>query len=601
MSDFHFLRPLFLLALPIVMVALYYWLRSKQGRDGWHSSCDPHLLKAMQTNSASKGSAWQWLYWPIAVLTVAALAGPAFRELPSPVVRNQAALVIALDLSKSMLADDLKPSRLQRAKFKIKDVLSGREDGQTALIAYAGDAFTVTPLTDDTDTINELLDSLDPDIMPVTGSNAASALNKAGELMQQAGLNKGGVLLITDGVDQNSTSEAASDLEDLGYSTSVLAVATEAGSPIPTRQGFLKDKSGQIVVPKLDVTPLQAVARAGDGSFNLISNSGADIAQWMQQPVDEEETDTLDESKENRQFQDDGPWVIAFIIPMLALLYRRGILMCVLFLPMLPQGVNAFEWQDLWRNPDQQAWQALQNEEAEKAENLAEDQALKATAAYRQGQFDRSAQLFSGDGQNSLESHYNRGNALAHSGNLEAALSSYEQALLIDPQDEDTLYNKQLVEDALKQQQQQQQEQGEDQQQQQDQENQQQNQQGDSSETEQQSQQQDSEQMSESEKQAEREQQQQQAEADQQKTEEEQQAQEQSPAEEGEAGEGEEQVVELTPEEQALDAEEQQAMEQWLRRIKDDPGGLLRRKFLYQYYQKNQNENGNAGSNDEDW
>ena len=599
MMDFHFLRPWFLLLLPVVIAALYFWLRSKQGKDGWHMSCDPHLLKAMQTNAASKGSAWQWLYWPIGLLTVLALAGPAFREVPSPVIKNQAALVIALDLSKSMLSDDLKPSRLQRAKFKIKDILAGREDGQTALIAYAGEAFVVTPLTDDTDTISELLDSLDPDIMPATGSNADKALKKAGELMQQAGLSSGDILLITDGVDRNKAMAAADEQSDLGYKTSVLAIATEAGAPIPTRQGFLKDKSGQIVVPKLDASSLMAVASEGNGSFNKISNTNADITRWLDQQVEQEQPDTLDEFKENRQYMDEGPWLIAFVIPMLALLYRRGILMCLFLLPMLPHQANAFEWRDLWQNPDQQAWQALQDEEAEKAANLAENQALQATAAYRQGQFTKSAELFSGEDQNDLMSHYNRGNALAHSGDLEGALASYDQALLVDPNDADTLYNKQVVEDALQKQQQQDQ-----QQEQQDQEqNQQQNQQGENNESEQQAQQQDSEQMSESEKQAEREQQQQQAQSDQQKSEEEQQAEQQQAMEEGEESEeGQEQQVQLTPEEQALDAEEQQAMEQWLRRIKDDPGGLLRRKFLYQYYQQNQQQNRNTNEQqDEDW
>ena len=183
-TEFHFLRPHVLWLLIPALWLLARWINRRSRQDGWQQACDPELLQAMQVNTASGGTRWTGLYWPIVILGILALAGPAVRQLPMPVIKNQAALVVALDVSKSMWSDDLKPSRLQRAKFAIQDLLNERKDGQTALIVYSGDAFVVTPLTDDADTIIALLDVLDPSIMPVTGTNTVAALDKAENLLQ---------------------------------------------------------------------------------------------------------------------------------------------------------------------------------------------------------------------------------------------------------------------------------------------------------------------------------------------------------------------------------------------------------------------------------
>ena len=118
--------------------------------------CDAELLPYLLQEKAVNQSRWPLTTGAIAaLLVIIALAGPTWQRVPSPVFRNESALVIALDLSRSMDAEDIKPSRLIRARYKIADILKQRKDGQTALLVYAGDAFTVTPLTDDTETIDE--------------------------------------------------------------------------------------------------------------------------------------------------------------------------------------------------------------------------------------------------------------------------------------------------------------------------------------------------------------------------------------------------------------------------------------------------------------
>ena len=590
---FHFLRPHLLWLLLPACYLLYRWLTRGSQLDGWQQSCDPELLAEMQIKSAAHATRWLWLYWPLMIIGVLALAGPAVRQVPQPMLKNQSALIVALDVSKSMLSDDLKPSRLQRAKFKIQDLLSQRKDGQTALVAYSGDAFSVTPLTDDTDTIISLLDVLDPSIMPATGTNTVAALDKSAELLTQAGVLQGQILLVTDGVNLMDTEDRLQTLNQQGITVNVLAVGTAEGAPIPTNRGFLKDLRGQIVIPQVDFNALQQVAQIGQGRFSVLTNDMNDETLFQNDP--EHNQDLIEEGELGQaEFIDDGPLLTLLMVPLLALMFRRGLLMCLALGFMLnTQQVKAWSWQDLWLNEDQQAYRQLETA-PEAAYNQANDLTLKAAAAYKKQDFKTATKLYPEQGT-SLQDHYNRGNALAQAGMLEQALESYDQALTFDPEDEDTLYNKKVVEEALKQQQQQQQQQESDQQQdaEQDQQDQQQQQSGEnqeSTEQEKQEQQQQAQQDQQAEAEASEQQQEEQAE---------QGEQEQSEAQQ-EAAE-EQQEIELTADEKALDAEERQAMEQWLRRIKDDPGGLMRRKFLYQYHKRNQDGETYDHQTTEDW
>ena len=599
-SSFHFLRPLWLWLLIPAGILLYYWLNNSSRQDGWQQSCDPELLEAMQIQSAARASRWTWLYWPITVLTILALAGPALRQMPVPMVKNQSALVVALDVSKSMLSDDLKPSRLQRAKFKIEDLLENRKDGQTALVVYSGDAFVVTPLTDDTDTIVSLLDVIDPSIMPVDGTNTVVALEKASQLLAQAGVNQGQILLVTDSIDMYKSKDRLSEVNEAGTTVHVLAVGTAEGAPIPTNKGFLKDLRGQIVVPQVDYASLQQAAQIGQGRFSVLSNSLSDDELYEVKPgngADNSIEDNSIDEQGSEKFIDDGPLLAMLIIPLLALLYRRGILMVLCLGFMLSSEISyAMSWNDLWLNKDQQAYRQLESAPNE-AFNRAENKQIKAAAAYKKQDFEAAKNLYPENGQ-TLNDYYNRGNALAQAGDFENALKSYDQALTYEPEDEDTLYNKNIVEQALKQKEQQQQQNQESEE----------NQENQDSEQSQQNQQQQESSEQESSEQERQEQQQQaqqdkQAESDsdqsneQEDEKEERQTQQQEQQEQAE----QQQEIELTPEEKALDAEEKQAMEQWLRRIKDDPGGLMRRKFLYQYHKRNQDGERYDNQTTEDW
>ena len=231
-EQFHFLRPLWLLALiPLIMFSWLLLRRSLFSRN-WQSVIDPQLLPHVLIGTAEKSSRLPLiLFFICGLLGITALAGPVWNQLPQPVHKAKSALVIALDLSRSMDASDIKPSRLTRAHYKVNDILKLRNEGDTALIAYAADAFTAIPLTDDGETITNIVNSLTTDIMPAQGSRADRALSRASELLRNAAIQKGHILLITDGVDSDQL-DAFSDIASQGHHVSILAIGTSEGSPI---------------------------------------------------------------------------------------------------------------------------------------------------------------------------------------------------------------------------------------------------------------------------------------------------------------------------------------------------------------------------------
>lgn len=619
-SNFHFLRPHVLWLLIPAIWLLYRWHRQSHGHDGWQQQCDPDLLAAMQVETGTTASRWRYLFWPVVMVAILALAGPAVRQKDVPVVKSEAALIIALDVSRSMLSDDLKPNRLTRAKFKIRDLLASREDGLTALIAFSGDAFVVTPLTDDTETIVNLLDVVEPGIMPTTGTNTVAALEKSQALLNQSGLSQGQILLITDDIKLYKSEDKLAALAAQNIKTHILAVGTTEGAPIKTNRGFVKDLRGQVVIPKVNFNHLKQAAAAGNGRFSVLSNQRNDMNLY--DPADNSRVNNEGESTAgHNQFVDDGIWLLLMIVPLTLLLYRRGLLMVLaLGLFIQPQISHAFKWQDLWLNKDQQAYNQLQ-ENPEVAQQLAQNPRLKGTAAYRAQAYQQAIEQLQALQQVNADDHYNLGNALAQAGDLEAALEQYKQALEIAPDDKDTLYNKKIVEQALKQQNKQSSDQSDSNQ------NQKQNgEQQNNPESEQQTgdgqeqnnqdseDQQGQDSQSKQQKDQESEQQKQQAQKDASKESDQQERAEESSQQQATEEQSKEQQ-QLSPEEQqqqaeeaqrlaqeeALNAEEQQAIEQWLRRIQDDPGGLMRRKFLYQYHRQNPDGEPYDNQTTEDW
>lgn len=588
LADFQWLRPEWLLAIPLVVLAAVLLGRGRLGAGNWRDVVDPALMPYVLSRVPGRGTDYRWWLLGLAgVLAATALAGPAWQRIEQPVFRTEQALVVTLDLSRSMDAQDISPSRLARARLKILDILERRQSGQTALVVYTANAFTVTPLTTDTDTVAALVSSLSTDIMPSRGSYPEVAIQKSRQLLDQAGVGYGEVLLITDGGSSPATERIARDLKAAGYSLSVLAVGTRDGAPIPRASGgFVTDNRGKIAVPRLEETSLRALAAAGGGRFAVMSTDNRDLDILLSGEV--ATAAASDDALETDQWREEGPWLLLLLLPIAALAFRRGwvLLLLIVILP-IPEAAEASLWDDLWKNKNQQALKQLQDGNADDAAALFEDTEWRAVARYRAKDFDGSAAEFAESGN--ARNLYNLGNALAQQGEFDSAIDAYEQVLEMEPDNDDAAYNLELVKSLKDQQQQQQESEGDDQQSSEDPGG-----EGEQSDSESQPGEEGSESASESEQQSEEGDSPQRG--DEEKSDEDLEALQQElqrAAEEAQQGEQPQQMSEAELAELRQQQEQQQAMEQWLRRIPDDPGGLLRRKFRHQYQRSGKDQDGN--------
>jgi len=657
-ASFHFLRPYWLfMLLPLAWILWRYWRQRQQG-GSWQAVCDAHLLPHLLVGKHAPASRMPIVLLGIAgVLATLALAGPVWSKLPQPVYHNNAATVVLLNLSDSMNSSDVTPSRLERAKLKLLDFLRRQREGQTALIAYAGEAYVVSPLTDDAATIESLVTSLDTTIMPVAGDHLSEALHKADALLDQDGVFKGGrVLLITDDAGDEHALKAARELEQKGRVLSVLAVGTQHGAPIRAAGGgFVQDSHGGILIPILDQAALAKLASVGHGHMEMLSTTDADLNHlWPTGETSVFKPKRAGEQHAADVWREEGPWLLVLVLPLLVLLGRQGWLgMIVLAVVLQPHPAQASTWSDLWSRPDQQAYRALQHDDANTAAKLFKNPQWRSIAQYRAGDYAAAASGFGS--QHSPDALYNQGNALARSGKLAAAAQNYRKVLQQQPNNADAQHNLKIVEDLLKQQQQQKQNNSGQQNKQQGKSGQSsdknagqdqsasQNQQQGNGQTHSQSGQQDKAGHKQN-GQGQQDQAQQQAQSSQQQQgkqnntnpSQQQQAKSSTPQQSGKSAKatqaqpqqsqlaqqqsGEQPGQKKPPQAQASSpstqpeegdrtapqsqagassdikpkSETDQALAQWLRRIPDDPGGLLRRKFMLQHLQRQRAENRNG-------
>jgi Ca-activated chloride channel family protein len=581
LQDFHFLRPLWLLALlPALVFFIALW-RMNSSLSAWDRAIDKDLLPyLLETSKSAAQRTPLYLLLAAWILSTVALAGPVWEELPQPVQQREDALVIVMDLSLSMFAADHEPSRLDLAKRKLRDILALRDEGQTALIVYAGDAHTVTPLTDDVVTIASLVPSLSPNIMPLFGSNPVPAVQMAVDLLDEVEAVRGKILFMTDGIAGFQEEQRLVEvMEDSGYELLIMGIGTETGAPISTSDGgFLTDDRGGVVVPTLNRNVLQSLANRTGGRYHDIQLADSDLAYLLpdNELLDDEQMSEVEE--EFDIWYEAGPYLLLLVLPIVAMSFRRGWLFAFtlvfaggMLLPAEQAQAQGFAWRDLWQTPNQQAADAFEEERHDEAALMFENPEWAGAASYRAGDYEAAIASFAAS--DTADGHYNRGNALAMAGAFQEALAAYNRTLTMEPDHADALHNKEIVEQLIEQQENEEGEQqdGESQENQSEQ-----NSENQSEQSEENNQQQDQESQEGNEEQQQQEQQQQQPPEDQENSE--------SNSEQN------------TPTDTSNEEfEEQQSLEQWLRRIEDDPGELLRRKFRYQYRQRQLNGTANNG------
>ena len=201
MVDFHFLRPIWLVCIPLVTLVWFLWHRSTDPMRGWRLFIPAEMLKAFTVGDHAPSFRWDLLLLVAWNLTVVALAGPSWKQEPSPLGDNPIPVMVVLNASESMKSDDLSPTRLERAHLKIVDFAKARSNQPLGLIAYSGTAHLVLPPTRDTSVVAQMALEVSPEIMPKEGDALLDALEIANASFGDV---KGSILLVTDGIAESS-------------------------------------------------------------------------------------------------------------------------------------------------------------------------------------------------------------------------------------------------------------------------------------------------------------------------------------------------------------------------------------------------------------
>ena len=643
MNDFHFIRPEWFLLLAPLAVIWFFKLRDKQQSD-WQQWIPEHLANTLFANTKQLSSnrlvIGLGIVW---VISTIALAGPTWQKIEKPVFKSQVANVIVLDMSMSMRSTDVKPDRLTKAKFKAIDLAKSLGDSEVGLVAYAGDAFTISPLTQDARNIAALIPSLAPEIMPIPGSYPLLGLEQAQSLMQQAGYLSGQIFWITDGVEYGDVAELNKLAATTAYQINVLSVGTRSGAPIKMLDGsLLKDDTGSIVMPKVNESALADIANTSGGTYQRFTANDKDITTLVGRSQQQKLSNSANKLESTNSeitgddWQEFGPYLILIVMPLILVLFRRGMTLSVFLCGILFIGgltpnvviaaantnVNAPEsnveaygdsiLNSMFKTDDQLASQAFKQQQYAKAKNLFENEQWKGAAAYKAAEYEQALEYFSKD--KSAEGYYNQGNALAQMMEIDKAIEAYDKAIQLNPNFQDAKSNKDVLEKFKEQQQQQ-----NDSQQQNDGKNsdksnsesdkkqQSESEQSESEESEpsdsaqsqqEKAQQEKAQQQNESDKNQSQQSDQQNTPSEQQSNNEsesqqnqqqnsEQQAQQQSELDDQSGEQGEQNQQPLTPE-QIAEKEQQQKIKQLLRKVDDDPSVLLRNKMILESRRRQQ-------------
>jgi Ca-activated chloride channel homolog len=382
-----------------------------------------------------------------------ALAGPTWRREQPPFTEDKAPLVIALDLSQTMDAIDLDPTRIERAKLKLRDLLKVRNGARTALFVYSGTTHMALPFTTDNSLFDLYLDSLSTSLMPSQGKDSAKALHTVEDFLKDE-TTPGTILFVTDGIEPHALDAFK---RFTGRNTNkddilVMGVGTSQGGPVRAFGNLLlNDSSGRRVYSKLDVTALRSLSGIGIPATTLTLND--DDIRWVQRRV-QHHLDTVQQRDSNTRWINEGYWLTIPIAAIAVFWFRRGwtvrwtstALTALIVLPS-PVGNLNFSWLDLWLTPDQQGRYYMEKGEYQKAAGRYQDPIWKGLALIRAEDNEDALNAFALS--DSAESWYNQGNVLAHLHRYPEAVQAYQQALMQRPTWQNARDNLELVQSLI--------------------------------------------------------------------------------------------------------------------------------------------------------
>jgi Ca-activated chloride channel homolog len=434
LAAFHFLRPEWLWMLAAIpLINLSFHIRDNT-RARWKRYIEPDLLDHLIV-----GRKQTWRFRPIhmvcllIMLGAVAISGPAWKREQPPFTEDKAPLVIALDLSPTMDAIDLNPTRLERAKLKLRDLLKVRNGGRTALFVYAGTAHMVLPFTTDFSLFDLYLSSLSTSLMPKPGKNSAEALSTIEEFLAKESV-PGSILFVTDGIEPQSLNafRQFTTKPENQNDIVVMGAGTSAGGPVRVAENrFLTDVSGRRVFSRLDVSQLRSLSKINIAATTLTLND--DDIDWIQRHV-QRRFEEVQQRNSKTHWIDEGYWLCIPIALISVFWFRKGwtvrwsatTFAAFLIFPA-PGNLPHTSWMDLWLTPDQQGRYYFEKGDYKQAAERFEDPLWKGLALARTVDYENALNAFALN--DSAGSWYDQGNALAHLGKYPEAVKAYEQAL----------------------------------------------------------------------------------------------------------------------------------------------------------------------------
>ena len=552
----HFNRPTWLLLIPIVwlLASLFSWQRSDKALK---TIVAAHLLPFL-TDTNHSGSIQKWLGLVSISLFVIGLSGISFSKTETELYSPKQKTVFIVDQSLSLYATDVRPNRLTRQKQILRDILNGDLEGEMALIAYAGDAYVVSPFTQDRKTLTHFLVALDPLIMPLYGSNLADALDLAQQLINPEDAPYTSFIVLTDDItpaDEAQLTKVAS----AKISLEIISLGTAEGATMQLPDGQILRHEGITARAKTPVEQIEKATIAAGGHYYDHQISATQLAQVGHHASTAQQATKSQFS--GLTWQERGHW---FALPFLFWLlwqFRSGYILMLLLAVGLSGKEATASPLDWFKTNDQRAQQAFDQGDWQSAAELFQEQRWKAASHYAGEAYDKAAQQLQPIA-NSAADFYNLGNALALQQDLKAAAKAYQEALARQPDLQAAKENLNYVQKQLDEQAQQQQEQ-------------------------QNPQQSDDSSPSDSDTDQEPPSSPQKSNDDVNKK-----PQKQDNNSENRDNQKDSNASDSTRSEpnEHSQAEQQQALEQWLRQIQDDPGTLLQRKLWY-LHQERRNEN----------
>jgi len=444
------------MAIPLIWTVYFLFYKPQTSKRQLEKFIEPHLLKFLIIEKkGGKQSGWKSLFlWSIVwTLLTLALAGPRWNFREVEVSTKDQSLVILLDLSESMNATDVRPSRLVRAKQKIEDLLNGSQGVKIGLIAFAADPHMIAPLTEDKEMIRHLLPSLETDLVYVQGSRLSSAFEMAAAMLQAEPGNNKSLLVISDGdFEDGAAVAAAKKVADAGVVIYTMGIGTIEGAILQDKQGNNLKKKGMPILSKLVKTTLEDIAKLGKGNYLDGKNSAGEGLILKQL---ETRAEVMAAGQKKRLWNEHFYLLLLPVLPIILWWLRRGSIFSFVFLLFLPCfQMQASLNESYFMNSEERGKWVLDQGEYELAAEFFVDPYCKGVAHYKAGNFIEAEKKFreASSQDVSMEASYNLGNSLVQQRKFKAAIAVYEDVLKQWPEHLKARENLELVKKMMDQQ-----------------------------------------------------------------------------------------------------------------------------------------------------